>query len=103
MGPICFPVHLGHSLGIKTMVLTNAAGGINDSFKVGDLMFLEDHINFMGTNPLIGPTTNPEIPRFPDQTEIYNKNLQNRILEVAKENNFSAEKRNLSWAHWTCF
>ena len=91
-GPICFPVHLAHSLGIKTMVLTNAAGGINDSFKVGDLMFLEDHINFMGTNPLIGPTTNPEIPRFPDQTEIYNKNLQNRILEVAKENNFQLKK-----------
>ena len=82
--PITFPILLSHAMGIKTMILTNAAGGINPSFKVGDLMLMEDHINLMGSNPLIGPNLNPSIPRFPDQSEIYNIGLRNRILEMSE-------------------
>ena len=55
--PISFPVHLAHALGVKVIILTNAAGGINADYNVGDLMILNDHINFMGGNPLVGPVT----------------------------------------------
>ena len=91
-GPVSFPIHLSHELGIKTMILTNAAGGINTSFQVGDLMVLEDHINFMGCNPLIGPNLNPKIPRFPDQSEIYDIDLRNRILEMSHAVQFPIKK-----------
>jgi purine-nucleoside phosphorylase len=85
--PIRFPVLLAHELGVKNLLLTNAAGGINPTFKVGDLMVLEDHLNFMGTNPLIGPVPTPNIPRFPDQTEVYDIKLRQRLQKVAKANN----------------
>ena len=84
--PIRYPVLLAHELGVKNLLLTNAAGGINQTFKVGDLMVLEDHLNFMGSNPLIGPTLHPEIPRFPDQTEVYDLSLRQRLQELAKLN-----------------
>ena len=90
--PIAFPIHLSHALGIKTMILTNAAGGINPLFEVGDLMLLEDHINFMGCNPLIGPNLNPSMPRFPDQSEIYNMNLRDQILEIGQSVDFAIRK-----------
>ena len=87
--PIRFPVLLAHELGVKNLLITNAAGGINPTFKVGDLMVLEDHLNFMGTNPLIGPVSTPNIPRFPDQTEVYDINLRQRLQKVAKANNLN--------------
>ncbi len=90
--PICFPIYLANALGVKTMILTNAAGGINKSFEVGDLMVLEDHINFMGSNPLIGPISHPKIPRFPDQTEIYCKELRNRIFGMTHSLEFPLRK-----------
>ena len=69
--PIAKPVILCNEVGCKNLILTNAAGGISDSFDVGDLMIIEDHINFMGHNPLIGKNQLSTAPRFPDQTEIY--------------------------------
>ena len=85
-GPIRFPVLLASKLGTKNLLVTNAAGGINSSFKVGSLMLIEDHLNFMASNPLIGPISDPKIPRFPDQTDVYNIELRNRMEEVAKVN-----------------
>ena len=63
-------------LGVKTLVLTNAAGGINTRFESGALMVIDDHINLFGTNPLVGPNEDRFGPRFPDMTEAYSKRLR---------------------------
>lgn len=85
--PISFPIHLAHALGVKVIILTNAAGGINENYNVGDLMILHDHINFMGGNPLAGPVIDDAIPRFPDQTEVYNSELRKIARQVALKQN----------------
>ena len=72
---------------MKVIILTNAAGGINENYNVGDLMILHDHINFMGGNPLVGPATDDAIPRFPDQTEVYNSELRKIARQVALKQN----------------
>ena len=63
-------------LGVKTLILTNAAGGINVAFKPGTLMVIDDHINLMGSNPLVGPNEDRFGTRFPDMTEVYSKRLR---------------------------
>jgi purine-nucleoside phosphorylase len=68
-------------LGIRTLVLTNAAGGINLNFQPGTLMVIDDHINLMGTNPLVGSNDDRFGPRFPDMTEAYSK----RLREIADQ------------------
>lgn len=75
MQDITYPIKVMKKLGVKTVILTNAAGAINKSFVPGDLMVITDHINMMGTNPLIGKNDDEMGTRFPDMTEIYNKNL----------------------------
>ncbi|HEX6177311.1 MAG TPA: purine-nucleoside phosphorylase [Thermoanaerobaculia bacterium] len=72
-------------LGIKKLVVTNAAGGINTSFKPGDLMLISDHINFMGVNPLRGPNLEELGVRFPDMSEAYPESLRAVAKEVAQE------------------
>jgi purine-nucleoside phosphorylase len=83
-GPVIFPVLLAHELGIRSVVLTNAAGGISEDLAAGNLMVISDHLNFMGSNPLIGQVPHPQIPRFPDQSKVYNPNLQHKICDAAK-------------------
>ena len=76
------PVRILYELGVRTVILTNAAGGINPNYAVGDLMILNDHINFTGRNPLIGAKSAPGEPeRFVDMTEVYDKNLQSLIRQ----------------------
>lgn len=82
---ITFPIRVMKQLGVKTLILTNAAGGINLDFKSGDLMLITDHINFMGTNPLIGKNKDSIGPRFPDMSEVYNKELRAIAIEEAKK------------------
>ena len=72
-------------LGIKKLIVTNAAGGINTSFKPGDLMLISDHINLMGVNPLRGPNIEELGLRFPDMTEAYPQSLRNIARAVAKD------------------
>jgi purine-nucleoside phosphorylase len=72
-------------LGIKSLLVTNAAGGINKSFKAGDLMLISDHINFMGVNPLRGPNVEELGVRFPDMSEAYPQTLREMARDVAKE------------------
>jgi len=72
-------------LGIKTLVVTNAAGGVNTSYVAGDLMLIADHINLMGANPLRGPNVDELGVRFPDMTEAYSESLRATAKEVAKE------------------
>jgi len=83
--PVIFPSLLAHQLGVRRILLTNAAGGIREDLHPGDLMVLSDHLNFMGSNPLIGEVPHPDIPRFQDQTEVYDKELRETILQVGKE------------------
>lgn len=75
MRDVTFPVRVMSELKITDLVVTNAAGGINRSFKVGDLMIISDHINFFGTNPLIGPNVEEWGARFPDMSEAYSKDM----------------------------
>ncbi len=75
MRDVTFPVRVMSELKVTDLVVTNAAGGINRSFKVGDLMIISDHINFFGTNPLIGPNVEEWGARFPDMSEAYSKDM----------------------------
>jgi purine-nucleoside phosphorylase len=80
-----FAIRVLGLLGLKRVVLTNAAGGINTSFESGALMVIDDHINLFGTNPLIGPNEDRFGPRFPDMTEAYSKRLRAVADRAAKE------------------
>ncbi|TDF99274.1 purine-nucleoside phosphorylase [Paenibacillus piri] len=80
---VSFPVRVMKELGVKTLIVTNAAGGVNTSFEVGDLMLIKDHINFTFRNPLIGPNHNELGVRFPDMSEAYNRGLRQTAHEVA--------------------
>jgi purine-nucleoside phosphorylase len=80
---VVFPVRLMFFLGVKTLLLSNAAGGMNPSFKVGDLMIIKDHISFFTVNPLIGPNEGEYGQRFPDMSEPYKKHLVQKAKSVA--------------------
>lgn len=82
MQDVTYPIKVMKKLGVKTVIITNAAGAINKSFRPGDLMVITDHINLMGTNPLIGPNDPDLGVRFPDMSEVYNKNLI-KIIDAA--------------------
>ena len=78
---ITYPVKVLKKLGIKTLILTNAAGAVNESYRPADLMLITDHINNIGTNPLIGPNDETLGTRFPDMGEVYKKHL----IAIAKK------------------
>lgn len=75
LAEVAFPVRVLHALGARILVVSNAAGGLNRQWHTGDLMVISDHINFMGTNPLIGPNEAELGPRFPDMSAAYDKEL----------------------------
>lgn len=89
MQEITFPVRVMKSLGIKNLFISNAAGGVNPSYQIGDLMFIRDHINLM-PNPLIGKNNESLGPRFPDMSEPYSKGLIREAIEIAGRNNIRA-------------
>jgi len=80
---ITLPVRVLAAIGIKTLILTNAAGGVNSHFEPGTLMLMSDHINYSGSNPLIGPNLDDFGPRFPDVTDLYTAALRTRVKEAA--------------------
>jgi purine-nucleoside phosphorylase len=85
MEQVSFPVRVFRQLGIDFLFVSNAAGGINYSFEVGNVMMITDHINLTGTNPLIGKNYNQLGPRFPDLTHAYNPGLCEKAREIAKK------------------
>jgi purine-nucleoside phosphorylase len=72
-------------LGIELLILTNASGGLNPDFRAGDIVMLTDHMNFMGTNPLIGPNDERFGPRFPDIAETYSRRFRDMATDVARQ------------------
>lgn len=82
---VSFPVRVMKELGVQMLLVTNAAGGINTSYEVGDLMLIKDHINFTFRNPLIGPNHNEMGVRFPDMSEAYSRRLREVAKTVAAE------------------
>lgn len=87
MDEVVFPVKTLCDLGIKKLIVTNAAGGVNESFTTGNLMLIRDHINFAGINPLIGPNREDDGPRFPDMSYAYDSELCELAIKVAKNTN----------------
>lgn len=98
MSEITYPIKVMKALGVKTLILTNAAGAVNESFRPSDLMLITDHINFMGTNPLIGPNDNNSGERFPDMTEIYKKSLIELAEKCAEKIGIDVQK-GVYWAN----
>ncbi|WP_019154376.1 purine-nucleoside phosphorylase [Robertmurraya massiliosenegalensis] len=82
---VTFPVRVMKELGVKSLIVTNAAGGVNESFSAGDLMLITDHINNMGSNPLIGKNDSRLGVRFPDMSEAYSKEFIEKAKSVASE------------------
>jgi purine-nucleoside phosphorylase len=80
---VTFPIRVLKLLGVRTVVLTNAAGALNVEFEPGSLMVISDHLNLMGANPLIGPNDDRFGPRFPDLTSVYSAELQNVVIDEA--------------------
>jgi len=89
---VTYPVRIVKALGAKTLVVSNAAGGMNPAYKAGDLMAIADHINFTGLNPLIGPNDESLGPRFPDFCDLYDPQLIELAGKIAKEEGISLRK-----------
>lgn len=85
MKEVTFPIRVMQELGVKVLIVTNAAGGMNPNFEVGNPCIITDQINFMGDNPLIGPNCEEWGPRFPDMSEAYDKELTEKAISTAKK------------------
>ena len=88
MRQVTFPVRVLAALGVKKVVLTNAAGGLNPHFRAGELMLICDHLNFIGDSPLVGDNVDAWGPRFPDMSRVYDASLRQAALEVARRRGF---------------
>lgn len=91
-GSVTFPVRVMKALGVETLIVTNAAGGVNTGFRVGDLMLISDHINLMNRSPLIGPNDPSFGVRFPDMSEAYAKRLRALAHQAAAEQGIALEE-----------
>ena len=89
---VVFPIRVMKLLGVETLLLSNAAGGVNPSFKVGDIMIIKDHVSFFTPNPLIGKNIAEFGPRFPDMSEPYKKNLIQKAKAIALAHNFDVKE-----------
>ncbi len=92
MQEVTFPIRVMKLLGIESLLVSNAAGGVNPGFHVGDMMIIKDHINLFGNNPLIGKNIAELGTRFPDMTEVYDSKLVNKANEICKKHNFPVQQ-----------
>lgn len=83
---VAYPIRIMKSLGVKTLFISNAAGGVGKGYEVGDLMIITDHISFATVNPLLGPNLEELGPRFPDMSEPYKKELIEKAKQIARAN-----------------
>lgn len=103
MQQVTFPVRIMKALGVKTLCVSNASGGMNPEFAVGEIMIITDHINLFPTNPLIGKNISELGPRFPDMSEAYNKKLVELALGIAKEKNIKVSTGVYAGLSGPCF
>lgn len=89
---VTFPVRVLRALGASTLIVTNACGSLNPMHRQGDIMVIDDHINLMGVNPLIGPNDETLGPRFPDMCEPYTREYNDLAMQIALENNVPAHR-----------
>lgn len=89
---VTFPVRVMNALGIQLLVVSNAAGGLNPNFAAGDVMVIDDHINLLNRNPLIGVNDDGLGPRFPDMSAPYDRHLIERALAIARRENFTCHR-----------
>lgn len=87
MNEVVFPVRVMKFLGMKKLFVSNASGGVNPDFEIGEIMIINDHINMFGDNPLMGPNLDELGPRFPDMSEPYDLKMIAKAKEIAKANN----------------
>ncbi|MBQ2645165.1 purine-nucleoside phosphorylase [bacterium] len=92
MQTVTYPIKVMKKLGVQNLIITNAAGLVHKEFEPGNLMLISDHINFMGTNPLIGLNDNDLGPRFPDQSDVYTKSLREKAKKVAESINIEVKE-----------
>ena len=92
MQQIVYPVRVMKFLGVETLLVSNACGGMNPQYRRGDVMIMTDHINLLGDNPLIGKNYEELGPRFPDMSEAYSNELINLAEEVALDNKIKVQK-----------
>jgi len=100
---IVLPVRVMKWLGIKLLILSNASGGVNPDYDIGDIMIVEDHINLMSTNPLIGPNPDEIGSRFPDMSEAYDQNIIQKAIQIAQDQNIKIKKGVLAAVTGPCF
>jgi purine-nucleoside phosphorylase len=84
---VTFPVRVMKLLGIEKLFVSNASGGVNPDFEIGEIMIMNDHINLFPGNPLIGKNIDEMGPRFPDMSDAYDENMIELAIQIAKENN----------------
>ena len=92
MQDLTFPVRVMIDMGIDLLIISNAAGGMNPDFKVGDIMLINDHINLFPDNPLMGQNDDRLGPRFPDMSEVYDKKLIAKAHKIAKANDIKLQE-----------
>lgn len=92
MDEVTYPVRIFFELGIKKMIVSNASGGLNPNFKVGDIMLITDHINFSPEHPLRGKNLDKYGPRFPDMSEPYSKLFIDKAIQIGNEKNIKLQK-----------
>jgi purine-nucleoside phosphorylase len=85
MQEITYPLRVLHRIGARTLLVANAAGGLHPFYRAGDLMMLDDHINLLGDNPLVGPNDERFGERFPDMSEPYSRRLQRLAAKIARK------------------
>ena len=92
MDVVTYPQQILPGIGVKTVILSNAAGGMNPTFQVGDIMLIRDHINLFGTNPLLGPNDDELGPRFPNMSEVYSHRLVKLAQQTGKKLNIHLQE-----------